>query len=278
MYHFLPTLDASQVAVDLGCGSGSFHYAAYQCRVIGIDVHMRDNLYRDGSRVDYIRADSSEIPLASRSVDVVLSHHTMEHFPDYRKTLQEINRVLKDPGLLWIAVPNGYGFDDSLYRALYGGGGHVNRFTRDALIKDVQELTRLRLKQEVDLYSGFVYLEKPAAEDVLNMPPSLRALYQMPDGFHTAGLLAINMATRIADKMLGSRLSQYGWGFVFAGEDVVLPPMYKARFNVCSKCGSGIAAPPPHEKRPKTVMGLGLFHCPNCGRRNSFVEPPPGLM
>ena len=278
MDNFLAELGSEQIAVDLGCGRGSFHYESYRCRVIGIDLTLSaPHLYRDGTRIDYVRADSGGIPLAARSVDAVLSHHTMEHFPDYRRTLQEIDRILKDRGLLWIAVPNGYCLDDSLYRLVFSGGGHVNRFTRRELISAVHELTRFRLKQEVDLFSSFIYLKRPTAEEYEHFPQSARALYHMPENFNIAGVLAINAITRVADKFFGSRLSQYGWGFVFGSGDADLPPMHTAYFNVCSRCGSGLPAAALREKCTKTILGLGFFLCPNCGQRNSFVEPPAGL-
>jgi SAM-dependent methyltransferase len=258
--HFLAQLGPEQTAIDLGCGRGSFRYASYKCRIIGIDVTLDSSqLFREGSRISYVHADSEQIPLASKSVDAVLSHHTMEHFTDYRRVLIEIDRVMKDKGILWIAVPNGFSLDDSLYRLVYSGGGHVNRFTRSSLINAVHELTRFRLKQEVDLFSSFVYLS---------------AIHQMPSELKTTVVIGLNALTRITDKILGSRLSQYGWGFVFAGEDVTLPPIHTAYFNVCSNCGSGSASA---VLRVKTFLGLGIFRCPNCGHKNSFVAPPEGL-
>ena len=277
--NLLTTFGRDQIAVDLGCGRGSFHYESYPCRVIGIDVQLpAADLYRDGARIEYVCADSSGIPLADKSVDAVFSHHTMEHFPDYRKTLKEIDRVLKDGGLLWIAIPNGYSLDDALYRMVFAGGGHVNRFTHEGLISAVHELTRFRLKQEVDLYSSFIYLRKPTAKELQHFPASARPLYEMPTGFNVAGVLAINAVTRVADKLFGSRLSQYGWGFVFGREEAVLPPLHTAYFNVCSKCGSGIPADALRSRSTtKTVFGLGIYNCQNCEQTNSYVEPPAGL-
>jgi predicted SAM-dependent methyltransferase len=76
----------------------------------------------------------------------VICHHTLEHFDGYRETLAEISRILDPKGWLWIAVPNGYGFDDALYRAVFSGGGHVNRFTYDSLIQDVERITSLNFR------------------------------------------------------------------------------------------------------------------------------------
>ena len=260
MDHFLAQLGPEQTAIDLGCGHGSFRYESYKCRIIGIDVTLdSSHLYREHTRVGYVRADSGQMPLPPKSVDAVLSHHTMEHFANYRRVLMEIDRVLKDKGILWIAVPNGFSLDDALYRLVYSGGGHVNRFTRGSLINAVHELTRFRLKQEVGLFSSFIYLHH---------------LHQMPHEFKTAGVITLNALTRVTDRILGSRFSQYGWGFVFASEDVTLPPIHTAYFNVCSNCGSGS---PASTIRVRTFCGLGIFRCPHCGQKNSYVAPPRGL-
>ena len=279
MENFLAEFGKEHIALDLGCGHGSFHYESYRCMIVGMDVALpSSHLYREGSRINYVCGDSSEIPLAAGSVNAVICHHTMEHFPDYQRTLQEIDRILKDEGVLWIAVPDGYSFDDSLYRLVFSGGGHLNRFTREGLISAVHERTRFRLKQEVDLFSSFIYLKKPTAGEYEHFPPSARALFHLPDGFSSAGVFTINAITRIADKVFGSRLSQYGWGFVFASEDAVLPPLHTAYFNVCSGCGSVLpAAELRKNQRVRAFWGLGFYHCPNCAQTNSFVEPPSGL-
>ena len=80
----------------------------------------------------------------------------MEHFSSYTRTLDEISRVLKPDGMLWIAVPNGYSFDDALYRFTDAGHGHVNRFRLDPLIQEVRIRTDLKLVQFFALFSGFV--------------------------------------------------------------------------------------------------------------------------
>src|SRR5262249_16633981 len=95
------------------------------------------------------------------SIDAVICHHSMEHFAGYARALDEIQRVLKPNGMLWIAVPNGYSFDDALYRFTDAGHSHVNRFRLDRLIREVQTRTDLKLVQSFPLFSGFVYLKKP---------------------------------------------------------------------------------------------------------------------
>src|SRR5436853_2547608 len=154
MYPLLNRIESDSLVLDLGCGRGSFHYETCRGRIVAMDVAL--SAQRTAApHVAYTRADSAAIPLADASVDVVISHHTMEHFVDYKKTLSEISRILSSRGCLWIAVPNGYGFDDALYRFVFAGGGHVNRFRYGDLITEVETVTRTRIVASCDLFSSF---------------------------------------------------------------------------------------------------------------------------
>ena len=275
MENVLSRLTERQAVVDLGCGAGSFHYGSYACQIIGIDLTVSHRVPR--AHVSFVQANSAQIPLASNSVDAVVSHHTLEHFGDFRTTLVEVDRILKDDGVIWIAIPNGYGFDDTLYRFVFSGGGHINRFSRDQLVEEVHRLTRFRLIQEVDLFSSFIYLKKPTAEEYQFYPRTARFLFHIPDGTSTTGILVINAATRLIDKLFGSRVSQYGWGFVFAADSVSLTPLHRPYFNVCSNCGSGIPAIRLRDQgQLKQFCGVGFYRCPHCRKLNAFVAPPAG--
>jgi SAM-dependent methyltransferase len=252
------------VVLDLGCGRGSFRYEACRGRIVAADLVLPDRTSRERP-VFYVCADSSAIPLRDASVDVVVAHHTLEHFPNYNAVLSEIRRILSPQGWIWIAVPNGYAFDDALYRFLFAGGGHVNRFDYRTLIKEVENVTETRLVQSCDLFSSFIYLNTPAGP-----------LREIPRGFLTFSVLALNIITRMADKAFGTRFSQYGWGFVFVRKPMPVEAM-PSYFNVCRGCGSGNSAESLKRNSGRVVFGLGLYDCPNCGERNVLVQPPPSL-
>jgi len=275
LYTLLDRLESDSVVLDLGCGRGSFRYERCRGRIVAIDVSLPDRA-SSLTRIAYIEADSSAIPLRDASVDVAVSHHSLEHFPDYKKTLTEIRRILSPRGWLWIAVPNGYGFDDALYRRIFAGGGHVNRFDYQTLVGEVERLTETHLLRACDLFSSFIYLKKPDAKAPSEVTGRAGFLDEIPAGFLTFSVLALNTVTRLIDKFSGTRLSQYGWGFVFARQpmpvDVI--PSY---FNVCRECGSGFFAKFLKSRSRLNVLGLGLYRCPNCGERNILVQPPPNF-
>jgi len=275
LYTLLGRAGSEDIVLDLGCGRGSFHYEVCRGRIFAMDLALPDKAARRPQAV-YILADSSAVPLPDSSVDVVVSHHTLEHFADYKTTLTEIRRILKPTGWLWIAVPNGYGFDDALYRLLFAGGGHVNRFSHDALITEVEAITQTRLAGSCDLFSSFIYLKRPSAEELQHYPVSSRFLRVIPEGFLTFGVLALNTATRLLDKMFGSRLSQYGWGFVFVRQRMTLDSM-PSYFNVCRQCGSGNAAQALRSSPNRSFFGLRFYNCMHCGEMNVYVAPPSNL-
>ena len=275
LYTLLGRVESDSVVLDLGCGRGSFHYQECRGRIIGMDLTLPEEAAHP-TRIAYVRADSSAIPLHNASVDVVLSHHTLEHFSNYKATLEEIHRVLSPQGWVWIAVPNGYGFDDALYRFLFAGGGHVNRFAYQKLVDEVESLTNTRLIQSCHLFTGFIYLKKPTDSESQQYPGRAGFLSEIPAGFLTFAVAALNISTRLLDKIFATRLSQYGWGFVFARQPMPVE-MMPSYFNVCCQCGSGNSADVLKHRMRHVIFGLGLYDCLNCGALNVFVRPPSHL-
>jgi SAM-dependent methyltransferase len=274
LYTLLARVESDSVVLDLGCGRGSFQYEQCRGRIIGMDLTLPEKKVQQ-TRMAYVRADSSAIPLHDASVDVVLSHHTLEHFTDYKATLMEIRRILSPQGWVWIAVPNGHGFDDALYRFLFAGGGHVNRFAYQQLVDEVESITQTRLVRSCSLFTGFIYLKRPNDAES-QYPGKAGFLTEIPAGFLTFAVGALNMCTRLVDKMFATRFSQYGWGFVFARQPMFVDAM-PSYFNVCSQCGSGNSAEFLKRSSVRSILGLGLYDCPNCGALNVFVQPPPNL-
>ena len=275
LYSLLRRLGNNSIVLDLGCGRGSFQYEACRGRIVAMDLDLPDQRLRR-PQAAYMRADSSAIPLPDASVDAVVSHHTLEHFLDYKTTLSEIRRILSPHGWLWIAIPNGYGFDDAFYRFLFAGGGHVNRFSYDPLVTEVEHATDTQLARSCDLFSSFIYLRRPAEDELQPQTGRTGFLLEIPESFLTFSVLALNTVTRLIDKACGTRFSQYGWGFVFVRQPMPIEQM-PSYFNVCRQCGSGNSAEFLKRSAGRSLFGLGIYHCPNCGEFNVLVQPPPNL-
>jgi len=136
-------------------------------------------------------------------------------------------------------------------------------------------LTETQLIQSCDFFSSFIYLRRPTADELQHYRGRAGFLGEMPPGFLTFSVCALNGLTRLLDKSIGTRFSQYGWGFVFARAPMRVEPM-PSYFNVCRQCGSGISANSVKGSR-LSIFGLGMYRCPNCNEANVFVSPPKNL-
>jgi SAM-dependent methyltransferase len=103
--------ESSSIIFDNGCLNNSFkaileEYNQPTLNVLSADVKLYSECYfgRYFSPVEFLH-DGRTLPLVSGKIDVVTSNYVLEHVSDPHKYLQEIHRVLKREGLLFISVP-----------------------------------------------------------------------------------------------------------------------------------------------------------------------------
>jgi SAM-dependent methyltransferase len=96
-------IERTGVVVELGCGRGAFHYLAERYCYAALDISF-EALRRFMGPPNAIQADIENLPLASQSVDFVLSVGTLEHVPNPEQVLGEIHRVLKPGGAVFLAA------------------------------------------------------------------------------------------------------------------------------------------------------------------------------
>jgi len=80
--------------VALNLGGGTDNYAGY----INIDLGRYPGVH--------IVASLEKIPYKDSSVDLLVSNSVLEHIQDYRAVIEEIYRVLKPGGYLYLCVPS----------------------------------------------------------------------------------------------------------------------------------------------------------------------------
>jgi SAM-dependent methyltransferase len=272
MDDWIGSFGPGQRVLDLGSGAGSFPPAWFRATLVWLDEDL--DAFGTAPEVPpgaYYRVfgSSGRLPFAARSFDLVICHHALEHIADPAATLREVARVLQPGGQLYIAVPDGYTLSDGLYRFLFEGGGHVNRFRRRELVALVQETTGLALARWQNLYSSFNYLdrlrrwiESPSP----GLSRRLRIVARLPPAALTAWQWALYVFSRAADRLLGTRLSSYGWALFFSpgAARAVETPGY---VNVCLCCGMGEEA--AKVQRHKRVA----FVCSNCHHINPYCRP-----
>lgn len=90
----------------------------------------------------HIAADAQKLPFKDSSCDAVICETSLEHIKDPALAVQEMHRVLKSGGLVYITVPFVYGFHDS--------PGDYYRWTKEG----IRELFKNFEEKELDIYGG----------------------------------------------------------------------------------------------------------------------------
>jgi SAM-dependent methyltransferase len=270
MDEWLSKLNANQRVLDLGSGSGSFDYSHYVCSIVAVDNDFNSltRVLKTIPSVSTVKSESHHLPFKDRTFSLVVCNSSLEHFPQINDTLAEIGRILTVDGALVITVPNGYGFDDNLYRFLLEGGGHVNRFKFDQVVDLVRELVNIRLVQWHGLYSSYIYLKKPSPNVLPYLLPRFRRLARLPAWVFQATQFTIYVLIRLIAGLTDQEIALYGWALYFRRSNESLKRL-SGWINVCMHCGAGHpAASLTNARRART-----FYRCPSCKKLNPYFKP-----
>jgi len=128
----LPLVAGKRVLdIASGSGYGTNLLAQSAAHVVGVDASQEAVTYATdvygSDNSEFHVGDATSIPLADRSVDVVVSFETIEHLEDYRAFVAEVDRVLADDGVFLLSTPNDLEFvQDNHF--------HLHQFTYDELV------------------------------------------------------------------------------------------------------------------------------------------------
>jgi len=125
-YAIAAPLVAGKRVVDAACGEGygTHLLSRSAASVTGVDLSP-DTVAHASARyacqnLRFVAGSVTALPMADRSVDVVVSFETIEHLSPQREMLAEFRRVLAPDGVLVVSSPN---------RPVYNeGGGVANHF------------------------------------------------------------------------------------------------------------------------------------------------------
>ena len=106
--------EKSDKVLDIGCGDGIFSIepAKIGYSVVGVDLNVKSVNYakyfskRSEVKIDFLVDDASHLPFANESFDIILCSEVLEHIKDDEGAIREIERVLKQNGLLILTVPS----------------------------------------------------------------------------------------------------------------------------------------------------------------------------
>jgi SAM-dependent methyltransferase len=102
--------------LEIACGRGGFvrELACSGAAVTGSDFSLAAVRVGRGKMLalnpprsaSFVQADAQVLPFADNSFDLVISCETIEHVPDVQKALQEMHRVTRPGGRLFLTTPN----------------------------------------------------------------------------------------------------------------------------------------------------------------------------
>lgn len=260
MHEILDHLAPHARVLDLGSETGSYPAAAYPFLTVCTDRN------RQQPRGLFIQADAAHLPFRARCFDAVIANHSLEHFGELKPALQELGRVLRNDGALFVAVPWARTLTDRLYRRLYPGD-HVNCFaSAETLGETLAWYTGLRYCGSRTLYSSLPFLNRRNAKW---HAPGWRG-WPARAKLNESVLALLTRFLRGCDQRWGTRWSVYGWALYLGqvGERIDTQPWT----NVCIRCGAG------HESAWLLAAGrvstgwLPSYWCPQCGARNYFTR------
>jgi SAM-dependent methyltransferase len=264
MHELLRNLQSGDLVLDLGCADGSFHAENSPYTVIRIDLERGPAV-----SANFAQADAARLPFRDHSFNVVISNHSLEHFDNLEHSLQEIGRVVKPDGSLYVAVPDASTISDRLYRWLARGGGHVNAFrSAPELAAKIERATGLKHVATRTLCTGLSCFNR---KNRRTRAP--RRLLLLGGGTETS-LRFYSYLARFSDRLFHTRASVYGWAFYFGR--IESPVDTGIASNVCIRCGSGHPSAwlQAHARIRRKFLFFDSYECPGCGTSNLYSGDP----
>lgn len=111
-YALASNLVKGRRVLDIACGEGygSSLLANLAEFVVGVDIsqeavdHASKKYVKENLK--FLQGSATEIPVESKSIDIVVSFETIEHHDQHSRMLEEIKRVLKTDGILIMSSPD----------------------------------------------------------------------------------------------------------------------------------------------------------------------------
>jgi SAM-dependent methyltransferase len=127
--------------LDIGCGNGSFleFMQRFGYDVSGVELNPQAGKFTNSSltgRIFYKDLKGCGFP--DKTFDIITLMQALEHVYNLGEIFQEIKRVLKDDGILYLSVPNADFFESRLFGPYYYNlevPRHLYFFTKISLKK-----------------------------------------------------------------------------------------------------------------------------------------------
>jgi SAM-dependent methyltransferase len=253
--------------LDAGCGPGSWPYAERpDLRITAFDIKFPPGPPAKREGVDVLRAALERLPLRDGPFDLVVCHYVLEHVTRLADCCDELARLTRPGGTLYLAVPRAAAFDDRLYRF----AGHFAKYALLKFGKRIEHQQRFDLPGLLGRFGGrgFVLTAHafvPAGFSWMNDPRTKWLQGPFTDALaRLHRLLGIDLA-REANFVLAFRRIGAPAAAPVARGGAALAGARRVT-HVCRECGEHSVLEPPKPWPPR-------WECPWCGKPNPFGRP-----
>jgi 2-polyprenyl-3-methyl-5-hydroxy-6-metoxy-1,4-benzoquinol methylase len=184
--------------LDVGCNWGRWTIAAARAgwhatgvdrakKSVGAAGRVAEQL---GVDAEYVVGDVRELPFADDSFDAVFSYSVLQHLAkeDVRAAVDEIRRVLRPGGVVWIEMPNARGplnLVRQVRRGFSAGTGQdVRYWTLGELRATFSAIGSVSISAD-----GFLTIN-PQTSDLDLLPPRSRVVVRVSDALRRASVHA----------------------------------------------------------------------------------------
>lgn len=251
--------------LDAGCGPGSWPYGERpDLRITGFDVKFPPGPPARSELVHVFRGDLARLPLRAERFDLTVCHYVLEHVTALEACCDELARVTRPGGTLYLSVPRAAAFDDRLYRF----AGYFAKYALLKLSKRIEhqqrfDLTGLLARFRARGFELTAHAFVPAGFSWMNDPRT-----KPLQGAFTDALAALHRATGVdlaKDANFVLTFAKTGRSATDAGRGAAPLPGRRRVTHVCRECGEhAIVEPAP---------GATRWTCPWCGKPNPLGRP-----
>lgn len=257
---FLREMIAAQPAgarvLDAGCGPGSWPYSLRpDLKITGFDVKFPPGPPAPAPNVTVFRGDLARLPVRAGTFDLTVCHYVLEHVTELEACCDELVRVTKADGTLYLSVPRAAAFDDRLYRF----AGYFAKYALGKFGKRIEHQQRFDFRKLLRLFAlrgmGLTaYAKIPAGFSWMN-----DARTKSLQGPFTDALAALHRWTGVDLAADANFVMTFRRGAEGA-------PATRRVTHVCRECGEHAVLDPP-SPAPAT------WDCPWCGKPNPLGRP-----
>lgn len=244
------------LVVDAGCGPGSWDYRGRPAlRVYGFDIKFPPGPPPGLDHVAVARADLARVPFRDGAFDLTICHYVLEHVTALEACCDELARITKRGGTLYLSVPRSASFDDRLYRF----AGYFAKYALGKFQKRIEHQQRFDYEKLLALFGARGF--------------ALTALAHVPAGFSW-------MNDARTKPLQGPFTDTLAWIHRTTGLDLAadanfvmtfrkdgppsagnMTPRIRRVTHVCRECGEHAVLTPPNPASKQWI-------CPWCGKPN----------